>query len=164
MHMRYPRLRADFVPAVVTEDGQDQLFLLGESRRLLVDDPVAAELAGLLDGTRDVGTVAAELDPRHSFGAVVRALRRFEALGVLTEGAAETSETTAAGWDALGVEPGRAANPQSLPTIHFIGLNDTVNGRPAEPDAITVRSEEHTSELQSRGHLVCRLLLEKKNS
>src|SRR5690625_5656586 len=26
----------------------------------------------------------------------------------------------------------------------------------------TGRSEEHTSELQSRGHLVCRLLLEKK--
>src|SRR5690625_6752778 len=26
------------------------------------------------------------------------------------------------------------------------------------------RSEEHTSELQSRGQLVCRLLLEKKNS
>src|SRR5690625_6206400 len=28
---------------------------------------------------------------------------------------------------------------------------------------LTSRSEEHTSELQSRGHLVCRLLLEKKN-
>src|SRR5439155_20343948 len=27
---------------------------------------------------------------------------------------------------------------------------------------VTRRSEEHTSELQSRGHLVCRLLLEKK--
>src|SRR5690625_1438854 len=26
----------------------------------------------------------------------------------------------------------------------------------------TARSEEHTSELQSRGHIVCRLLLEKK--
>src|SRR5690554_7041489 len=26
-----------------------------------------------------------------------------------------------------------------------------------------IRSEEHTSELQSRPHLVCRLLLEKKN-
>src|SRR5207253_11389167 len=26
----------------------------------------------------------------------------------------------------------------------------------------SLRSEEHTSELQSRGHLVCRLLLEKK--
>src|SRR5207253_3263875 len=34
------------------------------------------------------------------------------------------------------------------------------------PGAISgrhTRSEEHTSELQSRGHLVCRLLLEKKN-
>src|SRR5690625_4509452 len=28
--------------------------------------------------------------------------------------------------------------------------------------ALSLRSEEHTSELQSRGHLVCRLLLEKK--
>src|SRR5690625_6866441 len=28
---------------------------------------------------------------------------------------------------------------------------------------LLARSEEHTSELQSRGHLVCRLLLEKKN-
>src|SRR5207253_5309985 len=30
------------------------------------------------------------------------------------------------------------------------------------PDRKSGRSEEHTSELQSRGHLVCRLLLEKK--
>src|SRR5690625_6256062 len=29
---------------------------------------------------------------------------------------------------------------------------------------IDIRSEEHTSELQSRGHLVCRLLLEKKKA
>src|SRR3712207_8574984 len=33
---------------------------------------------------------------------------------------------------------------------------------PAYPSAITTRSEEHTSELQSRQYLVCRLLLEKK--
>src|SRR5690625_2192383 len=31
-----------------------------------------------------------------------------------------------------------------------------------EEDRSLERSEEHTSELQSRGHLVCRLLLEKK--
>src|SRR5690625_6583761 len=31
-------------------------------------------------------------------------------------------------------------------------------------DNSVCRSEEHTSELQSRGHLVCRLLLEKKKS
>src|SRR5439155_13066841 len=33
-------------------------------------------------------------------------------------------------------------------------VGDWISGR--------LRSEEHTSELQSRGHLVCRLLLEKK--
>src|SRR5690625_5332719 len=32
----------------------------------------------------------------------------------------------------------------------------------ARQKPIMMRSEEHTSELQSRGHLVCRLLLEKK--
>src|SRR5207253_9045563 len=32
----------------------------------------------------------------------------------------------------------------------------------SNPQSSEKRSEEHTSELQSRGHLVCRLLLEKK--
>src|SRR5258707_15430765 len=32
----------------------------------------------------------------------------------------------------------------------------------AKPDTTAMRSEEHTSELQSRQYLVCRLLLEKK--
>src|SRR5947199_7809712 len=41
------------------------------------------------------------------------------------------------------------AYPQHLPPV--------AHGRPGE------RSEEHTSELQSLRHLVCRLLLEKKN-
>src|SRR5690554_7690960 len=51
------------------------------------------------------------------------------------------------------------------PTIHalFIGLDySTTNG--VVIDGVTYRSEEHTSELQSRPHLVCRLLLEKTNS
>src|SRR2546422_8594361 len=38
----------------------------------------------------------------------------------------------------------------------FRGLADRI-------DEVKRRSEEHTSELQSRLHLVCRLLLEKKN-
>src|SRR2546429_2280632 len=41
-------------------------------------------------------------------------------------------------------------------------LQEHLPGRRAE-DAAEIRSEEHTSELQSRLHLVCRLLLEKKN-
>src|SRR3712207_7880880 len=35
--------------------------------------------------------------------------------------------------------------------------------QPGSPAARAGRSEEHTSELQSRQYLVCRLLLEKKN-
>src|SRR5689334_23974848 len=35
--------------------------------------------------------------------------------------------------------------------------------RPSCVDSTHTRSEEHTSELQSQFHLVCRLLLEKKN-
>src|SRR5690625_6415083 len=37
-----------------------------------------------------------------------------------------------------------------------------VNENKDQGVVIRLRSEEHTSELQSRGHLVCRLLLEKK--
>src|SRR3712207_6948153 len=36
--------------------------------------------------------------------------------------------------------------------------------RPSFSNRIWPRSEEHTSELQSRQYLVCRLLLEKKNN
>src|SRR5256884_7177213 len=45
--------------------------------------------------------------------------------------------------------------------------NSRQTSKPLRPGIITSRttrrSEEHTSELQSRLHLVCRLLLEKKN-
>src|SRR2546429_6939363 len=47
-----------------------------------------------------------------------------------------------------------------VPTSEFIGSDGVV--RVVNPGPITKRSEEHTSELQSRLHLVCRLLLEKK--
>src|SRR5256884_6098858 len=47
-----------------------------------------------------------------------------------------------------------------FPHVHFPCL-DVV---PATQDLVGARSEEHTSELQSRLHLVCRLLLEKKTS
>src|SRR5690606_39919586 len=40
----------------------------------------------------------------------------------------------------------------------------TVVGREFASHNVVSRSEEHTSELQSRENLVCRLLLEKKNT
>src|SRR3712207_7465921 len=44
-------------------------------------------------------------------------------------------------------------------------LDDRARLHPlAEPRQLDLRSEEHTSELQSRQYLVCRLLLEKKKN
>src|SRR3712207_7072655 len=40
--------------------------------------------------------------------------------------------------------------------------NPAISAAPVLPGAPPTRSEEHTSELQSRQYLVCRLLLEKK--
>src|SRR3712207_7183624 len=45
------------------------------------------------------------------------------------------------------------------------GINaSAIHGDKSQAERMAARSEEHTSELQSRQYLVCRLLLEKKNS
>src|SRR2546422_6282087 len=46
--------------------------------------------------------------------------------------------------------------------LHLIWLNQRVADLLTVSWHVVERSEEHTSELQSRLHLVCRLLLEKK--
>src|SRR5438445_11050813 len=53
--------------------------------------------------------------------------------------------------DALPISPTTPARPARSPPTHA-----------ARPSRAATRSEEHTSELQSRQYLVCRLLLEKK--
>src|SRR5438552_12662490 len=63
---------------------------------------------------------------------------------------------------------GRGVGPDSIYGI-AVEVRDHLGNRriAAEPVVATItssmRSEEHTSELQSPDHLVCRLLLEKKN-
>src|SRR3989449_4947200 len=66
-------------------------------------------------------------------------------------------------------EHSRACAPRSTKKLNIV-LPTTAGSTPgartfqsaATPDRRSMRSEEHTSELQSRLHLVCRLLLEKK--
>src|SRR2546422_8516283 len=73
-------------------------------------------------------------------------------------------------WDAQvmrigdAVERVRTRHP-GLSRAVVAGLGDFLGAEAARRAGLPVthRSEEHTSELQSRLHLVCRLLLEKKN-
>src|SRR5690625_4018751 len=94
---------------------------------------------------------------------------------LLVDGGSEDNSVVlarAAGFEVLQSKPGRAVQMNTgaamargqllvflhadtrLPLIDLTGLGQHLQAR----------SEEHTSELQSRGHLVCRLLLEKKKT
>src|SRR5437870_10215971 len=69
--------------------------------------------------------------------------------------------------DCVLPEPGaRSEVNESGLVVWWSAVDRTDSGALAGPRRISEsdRSEEHTSELQSRGHLVCRLLLEKKKT
>ncbi|MEU8663440.1 TOMM precursor leader peptide-binding protein, partial [Actinoplanes philippinensis] len=106
--MYRPRFRHDYLPIRLAEPYRDHLVVVGETRNVMIDDPVAAELATLLDGTRALGQVVGELVGRHSPGALARALRRLDGLGLLTAGPCATPRAAAAAWDAREVAPDRA--------------------------------------------------------
>src|SRR5690625_3658886 len=80
------------------------------------------------------------------------------------------SQEAAASRQSLDVELPLASSPLVMESDHPFALTMPDVAEPNLPESweeelpLTreTRSEEHTSELQSRGHLVCRLLLEKK--
>src|SRR5207253_4225364 len=79
--------------------------------------------------------------------------------GLITKEQVPTAENKNVITRAVGIQPSVAVDTlvtDVLPGDLFILCSDGLHGY--------LRSEEHTSELQSRGHLVCRLLLEKKTA
>src|SRR5690625_5689701 len=86
----------------------------------------------------------------------------------------ENREKVAAGYFGLKIVPSGAMTFSGFSMPSFCGTKTgkatssknimrvmKVNADTVVPSNAQLRSEEHTSELQSRGHLVCRLLLEK---
>src|SRR5690554_7052724 len=63
---------------------------------------------------------------------------------------------------AIALMKGMQKNGVYATAKHFPGHGDT--SADSHYTLPLIRSEEHTSELQSRPHLVCRLLLEKKKT
>src|SRR5438034_4221845 len=58
--------------------------------------------------------------------------------------------------------PGTRPGPRLLFMTHLDTVPLCAGAEPAQKGNRVIRSEEHTSELQSHSDLVCRLLLEKK--
>src|SRR3712207_8427171 len=81
---------------------------------------------------------------------------------------ATDEEHDEATWNALPEELRVSARGIEVGHIFYFGTkySASMDLKVPGPDGalVTPRSEEHTSELQSRQYLVCRLLLEKKNN
>src|SRR2546427_404137 len=78
--------------------------------------------------------------------------------------ATSSQQATSGATTGVQTQNGNANGPEiDLPlqpkSVRFAVIGDSGTGDRAQYD---VRSEEHTSELQSQSNLVCRLLLEKK--
>src|SRR5690554_6977387 len=84
----------------------------------------------------------------------------------------ELSKKILGEFEQVSIKPQQATAEKVEQGIYFVSkgnkvhlLRELIKERPGESILVfsrTKRSEEHTSELQSRPHLVCRLLLEKK--
>src|SRR5690625_3884688 len=120
------------------------------------------------------GSLARELDTdtHQHFASKLRALKRSAMTDVLL-GEIRDAETAQAFTDLVtsGVRVFTTVHAAGVHLItqrlssSFIGVEREVLDTPGILRLLVhqeLRSEEHTSELQSRGHIVCRLLLEKK--
>src|SRR5690625_4438886 len=105
-------------------------------------------LATILGGTKDHIDVGVSIGIKDTIEALIK----------------EIKENIDAGYKRIKIKikPGKDVNVLRKVREEFPNIPIMADANSAY--TLEDRSEEHTSELQSRGHLVCRLLLEKKNT
>src|SRR5690625_4766161 len=157
-------ITGDLAPdaGAVTRDGS-----LGVMRQFVTGDTVGALLLSVAPLPIREAAAALEAAERAmaADGSTETQMRYATALATWGEAGGYEAEVL---WDVCTVEaPGMTfEGARQRPVTTLSGGEQkrlTLEALLRGPDPI-LRSEEHTSELQSRGHLVCRLLLEKKNS
>src|SRR5207249_7954963 len=124
---------------------------------------VAAAAAGILIGDGHAGAIYNATGPERLSGAE-RAALIAEITGRPIAFLVIREEQLRAGLTQAGL-PAEVVNiVSSIQASFAVGAFDIVTGDVERLGGRPPRSEEHTSELQSRFDLVCRLLLEKKKS
>src|SRR3712207_7340469 len=97
--------------------------------------------------------------PRPTLFPYTTLFRSSRGMHVLPRSASATADNPDARFDLPAPD---LLTPREADVLELLQRGLT-NAQIAHELSIGVRSEEHTSELQSRQYLVCRLLLEKKN-
>src|SRR5690625_2843431 len=103
-------------------------------------------VSGLYMATAGIGKITSDAWVGENAGAAVK--------GFMGGAIALAEEGDVAGWYAWFLE--NFVIPNAVTFSYMVAWGEVLIG-------LGLRSEEHTSELQSRGQLVCRLLLEKNN-
>src|SRR5690625_4192337 len=137
-----PDIRVLSLPYLFEDDAHYRRVINGEIGKALLDSGIPYKLKGLAyydAGFRSFYTAGKPLHtPGDMRGMKIRVQPSVMAIGLIRQ---------------LGGSP----TPISYGELYTAFQGGIVDGAENNP-----RSEEHTSELQSRGHLVCRLLLENK--
>src|SRR5690242_12753274 len=144
----------DLVGQAATGTGKTAAFALPVLQRLLREGRRVEPLALVLVPTRELAVQVSEAMHRYGrdIGARVLPIYGGQPIG-------RQLRALDRGVDVVVATPGRALDHITRGTLSLRGLEIVVLD-----EADEMRSEEHTSELQSHVNLVCRLLLEKKNN
>lgn len=97
--LKQPRLRSHLRAEFV----KGQVFLLGDMEAFCLDGKFVERLVPLLDGTRSVEQLVADMGMQQGPLPVLTQLRRFEAAGYLTEGASDLPASMTEWVDAFGL-------------------------------------------------------------
>src|SRR6267378_783605 len=150
---------ADYYPLIARAISGLDPSAPGESRRALYERARAALIAQL----RGVQPPLSESEITRERLSLEEAVRKVESEAAQrARDATRSGDAPRSGDAARSNDPSRAGGDRARAGDSF-RANVRPNARPGEPSPPGLpRSEEHTSELQSRREIVCRLLLEKK--
>jgi hypothetical protein len=127
-----PRLKAHVRAERINSS---RVFIVGEERAVMLDRPVDVAILPLLDGSRTLESVVAEVSDRFAVADVFRSIKRLEALGLLSEGRPDLPERELAYWDAVGLEASRISEVLPTKSVQLAGIG----GRDVEPFAAALR-------------------------